>query len=199
MSIISKLVNIWNRIISKKKKKIIFKPPFGYDHTFKIMLLGQPDVGKKALTDRFCYDIFNPSERLTIGVDFHVKEIYLHGKRIKLQIWEFAGEERFRFLLPSYCLGANAALIIFDITNSQSLEDLVQWIKILREQAGDVPIMLVGSKLDLEEFRELNRAEGINIAKKYNLSSYSEISTKTGENVEKTFEALTEMLLNLFN
>jgi small GTP-binding protein len=163
------------------------------------MLLGQPDVGKKALTDRFCYDVFNPSERMTIGVDFHVKEIDLHGKRIKLQIWEFAGEERFRFLLPSYCLGANAAMIIFDITNSQSLEHLVHWIKILREQAGEVPIMLVGSKLDLEEFRELNRAEGIDIAKKYNLSSYSEISTKTGQNVEKTFEVLTKILLNDFN
>jgi GTPase SAR1 family protein len=68
--------------------------------------------------------------------------------------------------------------------------------QIIRENASDIPIMLVGTKLDLEEFRELNREEGIEIAKKYNLASYSEISTKTGQNVEKSFEMLTDILIN---
>ena len=87
-------------------------------------------------------------------------------------------------------------MIIFDITNSNSLNEISELTKILREKTSDIPIMLIGNKLDLEEFREFNREEGIEIAKKYDLSSYHEISTKTGQNVEKSFESLTEILLN---
>jgi small GTP-binding protein len=160
------------------------------------MLLGEPGVEKTALAQKYCFDIFNPSERLTIGVDFYVKTIELQGKTIKLQIWNIGGEERFRFLLSTYCLGANAAMIIYDITNSKTLDQIPAWTKIVREKASDIPIMLIGNKLNLEEFRELDREEGIEIAKKYNLYSYSEISTKTGQNIEKSFESLTEFLLN---
>jgi len=177
---------------------VIFRPPYNYDYTFKIMLLGEPEVEKTVLAQKFCFDLFNPSERLVIGVDFYVKTIKLLGKKIKLQIWDVGGEERFRFLLSTYCLGANAAMIIYDITNSKTLDQISEWTKIVREKANDIPIMLVGNKLDLEESRKLNREEGIEIVKKYNLSTYSEISTKTGQNVEKSFESLTEFLLNQF-
>jgi small GTP-binding protein len=193
---LSVLQKIWKKIKFIKRRKVVFRPPFSYDHTFKIMLLGEPEVGKKALVERFCFNIFNPSERSTVGVDFYVKTIDLQGKKIKLQIWEVGGEERFRFLLSQYCRGANAAMIMFDITNSKSLTQISELTQILRETASDIPIMLIGSKLDLKGFRELNREEGIEIAKQYNLSSYSEISTKTGQNVEDSFRDLTEILLN---
>ena len=160
------------------------------------MLLGEPGVEKTALAQKFCFDIFNPSERLTVGVDFYVKTIELQGKKIKLQIWDVGGEERFRFLIPSYCNGANAAMIVLDITNSKSLNQITELTTILREKSSDIPIMLIGNKLDLGEFRELEREEGIEIANKYNFSSYREISTKTGQNVENSFKALTEILLN---
>jgi len=195
MKLISKLLKFWNKRISRKRK-VIFRPPFSYDHTFKIILLGEPEVEKTALAQKFCLNLFNPSERLAIGVDFYVKTIELQGKTIKLQIWDVGGEERFRFLLSTYCLGANAAMIIYDITNSKTLDQISEWTKIVREKANDIPIMLIGNNLDLEESCELNREEGIEIAKKYNLSSYNEISTKTGKNVEKSFESLTEILLN---
>ncbi len=196
MKIILKLLKFWNKRISRKKRKVIFKPPYNYDYTFKIMLLGEPGVEKTALAQKYCFNIFNPSERLAIGVDFYVKTIEFGGKKIKLQIWDIAGEERFRFLLSTYCLGANAAMIIYDIKNPKTLNQIPNWTKIVREKASDIPIMLIGNKLDLEEFRELNREEGMEIVKKYNLSSYNEISTKTGQNVEKSFEVLTEFLLN---
>jgi len=196
MKILSKLLKFWNKRISRKRRKVIFRPPFSYDYTFKIILLGEPEVEKTTLAQRYCLDLFNPSERLAIGVDFYVKTIEIQGKKIKLQIWDVGGEERFRFLLSTYCLGANAAMIIYDITNSKTLDQITEWTKIVREKASDIPIMLIGNNLDSEEFRELNREEGIKIAKKYNLSSYSEISTKTGQNVEKSFESLTEILLN---
>lgn len=196
MKLFSNLYKIWNKLISRKKRKVVFKPPFSYDHTFKILLVGLPGVGKRNLTQRYCYDVFDPQDKLTIGVDFHVKTVEIHGKRIKLQIWDVAGEERFRFLLPTYTLGANAAMIIFDITKFKTIDQIYNWIQIIREKAGDIPIMLIGNKLDLEDSRKLKREKGIEIANEFNLSSYSEISTKTGQNVEKIFEALTECVIN---
>lgn len=71
-----------------------------YDYTFKVLLLGDAGTEKSAFTKRYCYNLYNPRERLTIGVDFHVKTIEVQGKRIKLQIWDVGGEERFRFSLP---------------------------------------------------------------------------------------------------
>lgn len=192
----SKLYKIWKKLISRMKRKVVFKPPFGYDYTFKILLVGPPGVGKRNLTQRYCYNVFDPLDKLTVGVDFHVKAVKIHGKKIKLQIWDVAGEERFRFLLPTYTLGANAAMIIFDITKFKTIDQMNNWIQTIREKAGDIPIMLIGNKLDLEGSRELKREKGIEIAKEFNLSSYSEISTKTGKNVEKIFKALTESVIN---
>ena len=196
MKILSNLLKFWNKRISRKKRKVIFRPPFSYDYTFKIVLLGEPGVEKTTLAQKYCLDIFDPSEKLSIGVDFYVKTIEFNGKTIKLQIWDVGGEERFRFLLSTYCLGANAAMIVYDITNPKTLDQITEWTKIVREKASDIPIMLIGNNLDLEKFHELKREEGLDIAKRYNLSSYSEISTKTGKNVEKSFETLTEILLS---
>ena len=169
-----------------------------YDYTFKVLLLGDASVGKTSFTKRYCYNIFNPSERLTIGVDFHVKTIDLHGKKVKLQIWDIGGEERFRFLLPTYCLGANAAFLLYDITRPQTLDNISEWTNIVRQKGGPVPIMLVGSKIDLEKSqRNIPREYGIQIAEKHSMTSFSEISSKTGQNVTKTFEVLTELTLEM--
>jgi len=169
-----------------------------YDYTFKVLLLGDASVGKTSFTKRYCYNIFNPSERLTIGVDFHVKTIDLHGKKVKLQIWDIGGEERFRFLLPTYCLGANAAFLLYDITRPQTLDNISEWTNIVRQKGGPVPIMLVGSKIDLEKTqRNILREYGIQIAEKHKMTSFGEISSKTGQNVTKTFEVLTELTLEM--
>ena len=191
-----RLFRDWKRRFSLKKKRVVFKPPFNYDYTFKVLLFGETGAGKTGLAQRYCYDIFDPSEKLTIGVDFYVKAIEKNGKKVKLQIWDISGEDQFRFLFPSYCLGANAAILIFDITKSKTLHIMSHWIEIIRENAGDIPIILIGTKLDLEEFRELNRDEICELTKKYKLSSYNEISTKTGENVVSTFDVLTDLLIN---
>ena len=161
------------------------------------MLLGDASVGKTSFTKRFCYNLFNPSERLTIGVDFHVKTINIHGKKIKLQIWDVGGEERFRFLLPTYCLGANAAFLLYDVTRSQTLDNITEWTNIVRQKGGPIPIMLVGAKIDLGDAqREVLREYGIQVAEKNNMDSFGEISSKSGQNVDKTFEVLTELTLD---
>ncbi len=171
-----------------------------YDYTFKILLLGDASVGKTSFTKRYCYNIFNPSERLTIGVDFHVKTIELNNTRIKLQIWDVGGEERFRFLLPTYCLGSNAAFLLYDITRPSTLDNISEWMTIVRQKGGPIPIMLVGSKIDLSESaREVPREYGIQIAEKNKMASFVEISAKENINVDEAFKVLTELTLEKTN
>ncbi len=167
-----------------------------YDYTFKILLLGDASVGKTSFTKRYCYNIFNPSERLTIGVDFHVKTVEMNNKRIKLQLWDIGGEQRFRFLLPTYCLGANAAFLLYDITRPNTLDNISEWMTIVRQKGGPIPIMLVGSKLDLDQTqRKVQRDYGIQIAEKNEMASFVEISAKDNVNVDDAFKVLTDLTL----
>ncbi len=159
-------------------------------------MLGDASVGKTSLTLRYISGFFLEDLKLTIGVDFYSKTIQFEGKKVKLQIWDFGGEIRFRFLLSQYCKGSNGAFFLYDITNSVTLEHLPDWTQIIREQAGEIPIVLVGSKLDLAgDFRAVERNDGINVTRKYNLASFIELSSKTGENVEDAFKTITEILM----
>ena len=165
-----------------------------YDFTFKVILLGDASVGKTRFTKRYCINLFNPSERLTIGVDFYVKTIDLHGKKIKLQIWDIGVEERFRFLLPTYCLGANAAFILYDITRPQTLDSISEWTNIVLQKGGFIPIGLVGMQLHKEIDRKATREEALKKVKRLNMDFYVEASAKTGQNIEKIFQVLIDIL-----
>jgi len=169
-----------------------------YDFTWKIVMLGDETTGKTSFTKRYMYNLFNPSERLTIGVDFHVKTIRLKDKLVKLQLWDIGSEDRFRFLLPTYCLGANAAFFLYNITNPSSLDHLPAWTHIIREKVGDIPIMLVGTKSHLEEQRAVTREQGIQTARIHNLSGFIEVSAKTGQNIERLFETMTGILFDRY-
>ncbi|MEJ2251077.1 MAG: GTP-binding protein, partial [Candidatus Lokiarchaeota archaeon] len=113
-------------------------------------------------------------------------------------IWDFGGEERFRFLLKQYCKGANGAFFLYDITNPITLDRLPDWTQIIRQHAGDIPIVLVGAKLDLEKYRAVPREDGILAAKKYNMAAFIEVSSKTGQNVQKVFDVMTEVLFEKY-
>jgi len=166
-----------------------------YDLNFKVLLLGAPSTGKEEFINRYISGYFLEDISLTVGVDFHSKIQEFRGKNVQLQIWNFGVEPRFKFLLHQYCKGAQGAIIMYDITNLKSLDHLPDWTQIIREHAGNIPILLVGNNLDLEKSREVSKEEGILIAKKHNLSGCVELSSKTGKNVERTFEILTEILI----
>ena len=167
-----------------------------YDYTFKILLLGDANVGKTSFAKRYCYNLFNPSERMTIGVDFHVKTIEINDKKIKLQIWDMGGEERFRFLLPTYCLGANGAFLLYDITRSSTLDNIQEWSSIVRQKGGDIPIIIIGSKLDLAETqRQIPTEHGVQIAEKNKFAEFLEISAMNNVNVDNAFSILTEFII----
>ena len=164
-------------------------------YRYKILIVGDASVGKTSLTLRYISGFFLEDLKLTIGVDFYSKTLEYDNNKVKLQIWDFGGEERFRFLLSQYCRGANGALYLFDITNPSSLDHLSDWIKIIRKYSGDIPVVLIGSKLDLRDIRQVKEDDGALAAKKYDLASFIELSSKTGENVEKAFNKITELLM----
>jgi len=112
-----------------------------------------------------------------------------------MQIWDVGGEERFRFLLPTYCLGADGAFFLYDITRPSTLDNIPEWVSILRQKAGAIPIMLIGSKLDLEEQRVISTEQGKLIAEKNNFSAFLEVSAKTGQNINLAFQTLAEITL----
>lgn len=168
------------------------------DFRFKHLIIGDSTVGKTSLTIKYVSGSFLDDLRLTIGVDFYNKTIITKERKVKLQIWDFAGESRFRFLLTKYCQGASSAFFLYDITQPRTLEHLPEWISIIRKSEGDIPILLIGSKLDLDEFRKVSKEKGEKAALKYNLAGHIELSSKTGENVDESFKMITNILLDKY-
>ncbi|MFW9878114.1 MAG: Rab family GTPase [Candidatus Thorarchaeota archaeon] len=168
------------------------------DYIFKILLIGDVPSSKTAFVKRYCYDLFNPHERSTIGVDFYSKTVIFNSKEIKLQIWDFGVEKKLRFLFPNYCKNANGAFFMYDITAKKSLDHLIKWVQMIREYAGNIPIMLIGSKLDLRKYRAISQNEVKLAVKEHNLASFLEISSKTGENVDKAFDIMINLLIERY-
>jgi small GTP-binding protein len=170
-----------------------------YDATFKIVIFGDAGCGKTTLTQRFLTNLFVSDSKMTIGVDFEVKSLVVNKQKVKLQIWDFGGEERFRFLLPTYVRGARGGVFMYDITNYSSIAHIDDWLTVIKKEIRKedlFPIIVVGGKADLAENREVPASEGIKIAKSRGVDGFIECSSKTGENVEESFEALTSLMLD---
>jgi small GTP-binding protein len=166
---------------------------------FKVCIFGDGGVGKTTLINRYLTGVFKGGSEITIGVDFHIKKLEIQEKRISLQIWDFAGEERFRFLLPSYVLGASGGIFVFDITRFSSLKNFQDWLNIVRQgykgPHEQIPIIMVGSKLDLEYKRAVSRNEAYELARKNNISGYIECSSKDGQNVPEVFLEIGRIMM----
>lgn len=166
---------------------------------FKLPIFGDAGVGKTTLTHRYLHGLFKQSYHGTIGVDFFLKKLELNGKNISLQIWDFAGEEKFRFLLPGIINGANGTIFMFDITRYVTFENLSNWLSVFKTANENhnqtVPTLLVGSKTDLEGIRTVPSKEAKLFAKDNNLSGYIECSSKNGENVEELFRKITKIMM----
>jgi small GTP-binding protein len=169
-----------------------------YDATFKIVIFGDAGTGKELLTQRFLTNLFVSDSKMTIGVDFEVKSLVVDGKNVKLQIWDFEVEERFRFLLPTYVRGARGGMFFYDITNYSSIAHIDDWLTVIRKEIiaeDEFPIIVVGGNADLSEYREVSVEEGIKIARSRGVDGFIEVSAQTGVNVERAFEALTRLML----
>ncbi|MHA1195651.1 MAG: Rab family GTPase [Promethearchaeota archaeon] len=169
------------------------------EYKFKLCIFGDGGVGKTTLTHRYLEGIFKESYKLTIGMDFFLKKFEYDGKKISLQIWDFAGETKFRFLLNGAVAGANGTILMFDLTRYFTFKNLNEWLDVFNKandaHGQEVPIILVGSKLDLEKIRTVSKNEALKFAKENGFLDYIECSSKTGENVEKIFETITRIML----
>jgi small GTP-binding protein len=168
-----------------------------YDAIFKVVIFGDAGCGKTTLTKRYVTDIFIPDSHMTIGVDFELKDIKYDGVYVKLCLWDFGGEERFRFIFPKYISGAMGGVLMYDITNDSSLSHVYDWLSVINETKMDFPIILVGGKADLDDLREVSYKEGLKIAKSLSLDNFIECSSKTGENVEEIFDNLTKLMVKI--
>mmetsp|Transcript_10113 Transcript_10113/g.42491 ORF Transcript_10113/g.42491 Transcript_10113/m.42491 type:complete len:175 (+) Transcript_10113:242-766(+) len=162
-----------------------------YDYLFKLLLIGDSSVGKSCLLLRFSDGSFNESQMSTIGVDFKIRTLELDKKTFKLQIWDTAGQERFRTIAAAYYRGAQGIIIVYDVTNKQSFENVEMWLsEVNKYGSGDVNKLLVGNKSDLTSKREVETEKGKELAES-NGMKFLETSAKTAENVEEAFLTMT--------
>ncbi|MFW9968790.1 MAG: Rab family GTPase [Candidatus Odinarchaeota archaeon] len=162
--------------------------------TFKIIIFGDSSR-KTSVIHRYLFGNFKENIKLTMGVDFHLKTIEFNGKKVRLQIWDLTGEERFRLLLATYLRGANGVIILYDISNRATFIHLHDWIELSREGIGVVPIVLAGVNMQPEEDRTISSDEGLEVAKKYKLDGFIECNPKTGVNIEEMFEKLARLII----
>lgn len=161
-----------------------------YDYLFKLLLIGDSGVGKTCVLFRFSEDAFNSTFISTIGIDFKIRTIDLDGKKIKLQIWDTAGQERFRTITTAYYRGAMGIMLVYDITNEKSFDNIRNWIRNIEEHAAaDVEKMVLGNKCDMNDKRQVSCDRGEGLAREYNVK-FMETSAKTSINVEEAFISL---------
>lgn len=165
-----------------------------YDYTLKIIVVGDNNVGKSTLIENFLSDIFPSNSIQTIGVDFYTKELKVNGKIVKLQVWVFGAEERFKSLLPQYIRGANGALVICDLTNKSTFAHIDEWLSIITTYA-EFPILIVGNKVDMGDERGIPYEEAIELAKLSGVDGYIECSFKGGENVADMFVGISRLII----
>jgi len=161
---------------------------------FKLVLLGESSVGKSSLVLRFVKGQFLEYQESTIGAAFLTQTVCLNDTTVKFEIWDTAGQERYHSLAPMYYRGAQAAIVVYDITNQDSFERAQNWVKELQRQKNpDIVIALAGNKLDLAT----TRAVQLQVAQEYaeeNGILFSETSAKTAANVNELFVAIAKKL-----
>lgn len=163
-----------------------------YDYLFKVVLIGDSGVGKSNLMIRFAKSEFYSDSKSTIGVEHAYKTLRIEDKTIKVQIWDTAGQERYRAITSHYYRGAVGALLVYDITDYSSFENVVTWLWELREYADhDIIIVLVGNKSDLSHLRVVEEEEAQAFAEKENLF-FIETSALDATNVDGAFQTILE-------
>ncbi|MFX0081421.1 MAG: Rab family GTPase [Candidatus Hodarchaeota archaeon] len=164
--------------------------------TFKIIVAGDGGVGKTTLLHRYIENRFKFDTKMTIGVEIFNKVLtFATGASTSLQIWDFSGQERFRFLLDSFVMGAKGALVLFDLTkNPRFLERIDDWVDLIEQQNKTIPMVLIGTKADLEDKILVREEEILNLMEKHKFLKYFTTSSKTGLNVNEAFYFLTSIL-----
>ncbi len=164
-----------------------------YSYRAKVVVVGDPAVGKTSLVVRYVKGVFNPSYILTLGVNFFVQDISIGDNKLRMNIWDTAGQERFGPIRKKYYKGARGAVLVFDQTNRESFERLSFWIDEVKRSCGEIPMIIVGNKADL--ISSIDETDAQEFAAQHQLT-YVETSAKTGMNSIRPFRLLAPLMLD---
>ncbi|MBY9001941.1 MAG: GTP-binding protein [Candidatus Heimdallarchaeota archaeon] len=167
------------------------------DYNFKVLLLGSAAVGKTSLVQKFVHDRFDSSYLMTIGMEPSEKHVNLKdGTKVALSIWDLAGQDRFRFIRPTFYKGAKAALLVFDLTRSTTLKDIRKWDKEFIDNCGSKVVkILVGNKEDLQKEKAISESECEDMNSKTKSKMYFNTSALSGKHVNEAFLKIAELLV----
>ena len=155
---------------------------------FKLIVVGNQGTGKSSILNRFVNETFEENYQATIGLDFQSKNITIHDQDVRLIIYDTAGQEKFRSLIPMYIREAQIILIVYDICDKESFDAIPKWIQEINDVLNrEVVFALIGNKLDIENERKVSFEEGKKLADQHNYL-FQEVSAKTGKNFENLFE-----------
>ena len=160
-----------------------------YDYIYKLLVVGNSGVGKSSLLLRFAEDKFTELFESTIGVDFKIKYMTVNDKIIKLQLWDSAGNEQFRSITKCYYKGTSGVIIVYDVTDVNSFNNIKTWVNDIKENSDNMPFILVGNKTDLD--RKIPYEQAKELADSLNIE-YIETSSKNNKNIEKVFMTIVE-------
>ena len=183
----------------KHKMENYQKPPLSSNYVYKLSLIGDGGVGKTSMAQRYVHGIFNADYKATIGTFISKKECNFDELKtsVRFMIWDLAGQSQFQRLWPDYLTDSRAGIIVYDITNRESFENVKKWYDIITEVAfQNIVLILVGNKVDLDESRKISTDEGMELAKNLGIY-YMETSAKTNENVEDVFEWIALQIINM--
>jgi len=166
-----------------------------FDQLFKLVVIGDENVGKTSLLLRFADDSFEEHYVSTIGVDFRFRTVTVDNQMVKLQIWDTAGQGRFRTITSAYYRGANGVILVYDIINKQTFQHVQDWLDEVHKNVGEsITKLVVGNKADLVEQRQVTEQEGQEYSRSVN-ALFIETSAKTAANVDKAFVLIAKTLL----
>lgn len=173
-----------------------------YDYIFKFIVVGDSGVGKSSIIERLAEKSFSDAYRLTIGVDYRVTTMSIDGKIVKLQLWDTAGDERFQHITSSYYKSCDGCIIVYDINNSQSFENIQKWYDRFYHSNGAVAedkseynkrVVVVGNKLDKNSYFRVLSSQGRDAAKRLGVH-FMEVSAKENTNIKEVFTLLASHL-----
>ena len=174
-----------------------------YDDKCQLLIIGNSIVGKTSILTKYTSKAYTESYVATVGLDFFTKDESIDGKTIRIKIWDTAGQERYKAITKCFFQRAQGIIIVFDVTNKRSFDDLKMWIDSIKSQSKltedleNMPIILIGNKIDLPK-RVIDKETALNFAKEQNLEYY-ETSAKTGEGIDNAMKELVKKVMVYIN
>ena len=171
-----------------------------YDKKCQLLIIGDSTVGKTSILSRFANGTFNSNYLATVGLDNFTKDETIDDKNVRIKIWDTAGQERYKALTKGFFRNAEGIMIVYDVTNQESFENLKNWIQSIKDNMGNdflerIPVLIIGNKIDSDE-REIKTEDAESFCKQQNYP-YFETSAKTGENIDNTIRFLVKKVIDV--